>query len=51
MSHEVFPAIEEYVCPVYNFKCDININEVIRKKFEERSKAKSTEQFLNCIKS
>ena len=35
MSHEVFSTIEEYVCSVYGFKCDNNINEVIRKMFEE----------------
>ena len=51
MSYEVFPTIEEYVCSVYGFKCDNNINEVIRKMFEERSKPKSAERPLDCIKS
>ena len=51
MSHEVFSTIEEYVCSVYGFKCDNNINEVIRKMFEERSKPKSAERPLDCIKS
>ena len=27
MSHEVFPTIEQYICSVYGFKCDNNINE------------------------
>ena len=50
MSHEVFSTIKEYVCSVYGFQCD-NINEVIREMFEERSKPKSAEQPLDCIKS
>ena len=49
MSHEVFSTIEEYVCSVYGFQCD-NINEVIREMFEERSKPKSAERPLHCIK-
>ena len=51
MSHEVFLTIEEYVCSVYGFKCDHNINEIIRKMFEERSKPKFAERTLDCIKS
>ena len=51
MSHEVFSTIEEYVCLVYGFKCDNSINEVIRKMFAERSKPKSAERPLDCIKS
>ena len=31
-SHEVFLTVEEYVCSVYGFKCDSNINEVSNKK-------------------
>ena len=34
-----------------DFKCDKNINEVIRKTFEKRSKPKSAERSLDCIKS
>ena len=34
-----------------DFKCDKNINEVIRKTFEKRSKLKSAERSLDCIKS
>ena len=49
MSNEVFSTIGEYACSVYGFKCDNNINEVIRKMFEERSKPKSAEQPLNYI--
>ena len=33
------------------YKSDSNINEVTRKMFEERSKPKSAEQPLDCIKS
>ena len=51
MSHEVVSTIEEYVCSEYGFKYDNNINEVIRKMFEERSKPKSAERPLLCIKS
>ena len=51
MSHEVFSTIEEYVCSVYGFKCDKNVNDLIRKMSEERSKPKSTERPLDCIKS
>ena len=51
MSHEVFSTIEEYVCSVYGFTCGSNVNEVIRKMFEGRSKPKSAEQSLDCIKS
>ena len=51
MSQEVFSIIEEYVCSVYGFTCDNNINKVIRKIFEERSKPKSAERPLDCIKS
>ena len=51
MSHEVFSTIEEYVCSVDGFKCDKNVNEVIKKMFEERSKPKSTERPLDSIKS
>ena len=51
MSHEVFSTIEEYICLVYGFTCDTNINEVKRKMFEERSKLKSAERPLDCIKS
>ena len=50
MSHEVFSTIEEYVCSVYGFKCDNSINEVIRKMFEERSKPKSAQRPIDCIK-
>ena len=31
-SHEVFLTVEEYVCSVYGFKCDSNINELSNKK-------------------
>ena len=51
MSHEVFSTIEEYAGSVYDFKSDNNINKVIRKMFKERSKPKSAELPLDCIKS
>ena len=51
MSHEVFSSIEEYVCSVHGFTCGNNINEVIRKIFEERPKPKSAERPLDCTKS
>ena len=47
MSHEVFSTIEEYACSVYGCKCDNSI----RKIFEERTKLKSAERSLNCVKS
>ena len=43
MLQEVFSTIEEYVCSVYGFKCDNNINELIRKMFEERLQLISAE--------
>ena len=51
MSYEVFSTIEEYVCSVYGFKCNNNITEITKKMFEEKSKPKSAERPLDCIKS
>ena len=50
VSHEVFSTIEEYVSSVI-LSVTVNINEVRRKTFEERSKPKSAERSLDCIKS
>ena len=43
MSQEVFSTIEEYIFSLYGFKCDNNLNELIRKMFEERFKPISAE--------
>ena len=48
---KVFSTIKEYVCSVYDFKCDSNINEVISKMFDGRSKPKSAERPLDSVRS
>ena len=34
ISHDIVSTIEEYVCPMYGFKCGTDINEGIRKMLE-----------------
>ena len=47
----LFELLKSMFVLVYGFNCGSNINEVIRKMFEKRSKLKSAERPVDCIKS
>ena len=49
MNH--FELLKSIFVLVYGFKCGNNMNEVIRKMFEKRSKPKSAERPVDCLKS
>ena len=46
----LFELLKSMFVLVYGFQCGNNINEVIRKMFEKRSKPKSAERPFDCIK-
>ena len=46
----LFELLKSVFVLVYGFQCGNNINEVIRKIFEKRSKPKSAERPFDCIK-
>ena len=46
----LFELLKSMFVLVYGFQCGNNINEVIRKMFEKRSKSKSAERPFDCIK-
>ena len=50
LKEDVMAPVEEFVCWMYCYRKQGEINEVIKMMFEEKSKQKSNRRPLECIK-
>ena len=50
LTEDVMAPVEEFVCWMYGYRKQREINEVIKMMFEEKSKPKSNRRPLDCIK-
>ena len=51
LTVDIMAVIEEFVCWMYGYRKQSEINEVIRMIFEEKSKPKANQRPLDCIKA
>ena len=51
LTVDIMVVIEEFICWMYGYRKQSEINEVIRMVFEEKSKPKANQRPLDCIKA